>query len=333
MGEGEGEPTAAWWFDRFRASLTAIEHMRFGQVVVDAGTGEIVVCNPRARELLGGWVPDHVQDLVPAGVLGRPAYDELAAHAAAGRDGWRSEVTLHLPPGPSEITVIAATVDQPRLGARAIVALVCPRGEERVFIDSVLPDAAPMQLQFTYDEHLRIRGIDPRMGVYWDDPTKELGALIWVCIHPADIHLVVPWTERLVTGELDRIEYTVRVITHLGNWTPAHFELRRLLSDGDAPIAVTLTLVGEFKDTIAAGQLTPRERAVVAALFDGHRVPQIAARDDVSVKTLRNQLTAVYRKLGVADQGELLGSYHRPVDVPHPVPDLRSWVPPASRLA
>ncbi|HMJ78627.1 MAG TPA: helix-turn-helix transcriptional regulator, partial [Iamia sp.] len=296
---GSKEPTAAWWFDCFGASMAAIEHMRFGTVVVDAATGRIVASNPRAREVLGGEVPERVQDLVDAGVVGGPAYEDLASHAFAGSDAWRSELTLHLPTGPREIVVIAATVDQPRLGARAIVALVCPRGEERVIVEAPWPDAPPLQLRFTYDEHLRIRGIDPDMGVYWDDPTKELGALIWVCIHPADIHLVVPWTERLVTGELDRVEYTVRVITHMGNWTPAHFELRRLLSDSDAPITVTLTLVGDFKDTIAAGQLTPREQAVVAALFDGHRVPQIAARDDVSVKTLRNQLTAVYRKLGV----------------------------------
>jgi DNA-binding CsgD family transcriptional regulator len=142
----------------------------------------------------------------------------------------------------------------------------------------------------------------------------------------------VPWIDRLVDGELEFVEYTARVITHVGSWTPAHCELRRLLSvDGDATIAVTLTLVGDFKETIAEGVLTPREVAVVAALFDGRRVPQIAAHDGVSVKTLRNQLTAVYRKLGVADQGELLEAYHRPATGPPTLPRalVEAWGRPS----
>jgi len=303
------------WYAGFATSMSAVEHLLFGTLVIDPATGRAVARNRRAAELLGN-VPDSVADWVAAGVMTRPAFDELAALAAAdGPQSWRRDVTLHLAAGRAELTVIGAVVTHAPTGARAVVAMVFERGQEHIWVAMTLPDPAPLQLQFTYDDDLRIRGIDPRMGLYWDDPRRELGAYIWVCIHPADLHLVVPWVDRLVAGELESVEYTVRVITHVGNWTPARFELRRLLSapDAEAAIAVTLTLVGEFKDTIADGVLTPRETAVVAALFDGRRVPQIAARDGVSVKTLRNQLTAVYRKLGVADQGQLLETYHRPV--------------------
>ena len=305
--------TAEDWLANFATSMRALEHGLFGTVVVDPATGRLVARNRRAVELLGD-VPDSMVDWVAAGVVTRPVFDELAAHGVRGGPrSWRQDVTLHRPDGRVELTVIGATVTHATTGARAVIAMICERGRERIWVDIPLPDRAPLQLHFTYDDDLRIRGVDTRMGVYWDDPRRELGAYAWVCFHPADLHLVVPWIDRLVAGELEFVEYTARVITHVGNWTPARCELRRLLTvDDDATIAVTLTLVGDFKETIAEGALTPRELAVVAALFDGRRVPQIAAHDGVSVKTLRNQLTAVYRKLGVADQGALLETYHRP---------------------
>ena len=49
----------------------------------------------------------------------------------------------------------------------------------------------------------------------------------------------------------------------------------------------------------------------------GRRAPQIAERLGVSAKTIRNQMTARYRKLGVATQSELVASYSMP---PRPWP-------------
>lgn len=324
--------TAEDWLAGFGPSMRALEHGLFGTVVVDPATGRLVARNRRAVELLGD-VPASMADWVAAGVVTRPVFDGLAAHAATGGPpSWRQDVTLHRAGGRAELTVIGGMVTHAATGARAVIAMVCERGRERIWVDTPLPDRAPLQLHFTYDDDLRIRGVDSRMGVYWDDPRRELGAYAWVCFHPADLHLVVPWIDRLVGGELEFVEYTARVITHVGNWTPAHCELRRLLSaDDDATIAVTLTLVGEFRETIAEGVLTPREVAVVTALFDGRRVPQIAASDGVSVKTLRNQLTAVYRKLGVADQGALLETYHRPATGPPMLPRalVEAWGRPS----
>jgi DNA-binding CsgD family transcriptional regulator len=324
--------TAEEWLEGFATSMPMLEGLRFGSVVVDARTGRVVATNPRARQLLGGPVPERVQDLVEAGVLARPSFDALVAAAGTHPASWRSEITLHRADGRADLVVFAGTVEHPGIDARVVVAMLAEQGRERIFVDYDMPDDAPFELRFTYDERLRIRGIDPRLGVYWDDPTEGLGGYVWLSMHPADIHLAAPWLERIVTGQLDRVEYTVRVHTHLGNWTPAHVELHRLLGDSDTPIVASMTLVGDFKETIDDGRLTPRELAVVAALFDGRRVPQIAARDGVSVKTLRNQLTAVYRKLGVTDQVELLGTYHRPADVPPPTPELKGWDIPEGRL-
>jgi DNA-binding CsgD family transcriptional regulator len=52
--------------------------------------------------------------------------------------------------------------------------------------------------------------------------------------------------------------------------------------------------------------LTSREWEVVCALAEGSRVPTIARRLHVRTGTVRNHLSAVYRKLDVGSQAELL---------------------------
>jgi hypothetical protein len=167
--------TAEDWLAGFAPSMRAREHGLFGTVVVDPATGRLVARNRRATVLLGD-VPDSMADWVAAGVVTRPALDELAAHAASdGPRSWRQDVTLHRTGGRAELTVIGATVTHATTGARAVVAMVCERGRERIWVDTPLPDRAPLQLHFTYDDDLRIRGVDSRMGAYWDDPAGSWG--------------------------------------------------------------------------------------------------------------------------------------------------------------
>ena len=53
-------------------------------------------------------------------------------------------------------------------------------------------------------------------------------------------------------------------------------------------------------------RFTPRERAVLDLLGRGLRNAQIAERLDISEKTVRNQLSLAYRKLGVGSRGEAI---------------------------
>ena len=53
-------------------------------------------------------------------------------------------------------------------------------------------------------------------------------------------------------------------------------------------------------------QLSPREREVLLHIGAGHRVPGIAERLFISGHTVRNHLKAIYRKLGVESQHELV---------------------------
>ena len=52
--------------------------------------------------------------------------------------------------------------------------------------------------------------------------------------------------------------------------------------------------------------LSDREAQVVRLLLSGFRVPLIARQLDLSPSTVRNQLSMVYRKLGVSSQQELI---------------------------
>ncbi len=56
----------------------------------------------------------------------------------------------------------------------------------------------------------------------------------------------------------------------------------------------------------APDQLTERERALVTLVAAGHRNAEIARRLHLSEKTVRNQLSAVYAKLGVPDRLQLM---------------------------
>jgi DNA-binding CsgD family transcriptional regulator len=60
--------------------------------------------------------------------------------------------------------------------------------------------------------------------------------------------------------------------------------------------------------------LTPRERELVAEILKGQSNRAIAACLGTSVQTVRNQLTLLYRKLGVSSRLELAARC-RPPDV------------------
>jgi DNA-binding NarL/FixJ family response regulator len=84
--------------------------------------------------------------------------------------------------------------------------------------------------------------------------------------------------------------------------------LRHVLADGGT-VAQIARRAAAPAPAHAAGALTPREREIVAALSMGQRVGAIAGRLGVSEHTVRNHLKAVYRKLDVHSQVELLSRW------------------------
>ncbi len=88
--------------------------------------------------------------------------------------------------------------------------------------------------------------------------------------------------------------------------------LRDVLADGST-VAQIARRVAAPTNGSASDVLTPREREIVAALSSGQRVGAIAERLGVSEHTVRNHLKAVYRKLDVHSQVELLSRWRAPV--------------------
>ena len=84
--------------------------------------------------------------------------------------------------------------------------------------------------------------------------------------------------------------------------------LRHALADGDT-VAQLARRAALPTNGHAADALTPREREIVGALALGQRVGAIAERLGVSEHTVRNHLKAVYRKLDVHSQVELLSRW------------------------
>lgn len=296
-------------------SFAPVDGHRQGIVVVDARTGRIVGANPRAVELVGQPLPSLFEDLVTSGVLARPDYDLLVRHGAdpRGTASWRADVRVHGGPVPVELSVIGSTLENPTIGARAVVAMLYPRGHEQVEVEWEMPADAPGVLQFIYDRDMRILWADPRLRTLNIDPESFIGTIAWMQVHPEDIPIALPKVNEVLTGRAEAADYTIRVASPvIGNWVPARVEIRRMVGAGDVTLLVNVEPLSEFRRTIYPGLLTERELAVVSELFNGRRVKQIAALAGLSVKTVRNQLSAVFRKLDVRDQTELLDTYHRP---------------------
>jgi DNA-binding NarL/FixJ family response regulator len=82
-----------------------------------------------------------------------------------------------------------------------------------------------------------------------------------------------------------------------------------------APLFQTASALGVPVTT----ELSPRQWEVVARLVQGKRVPTIAAEMYLSGSTVRNHLSAIFRKVGVHSQEELValwrnGSRSRPAN-------------------
>jgi DNA-binding CsgD family transcriptional regulator len=92
------------------------------------------------------------------------------------------------------------------------------------------------------------------------------------------------------------------------NEVPEH--LRRIADQIEA--AGVLTSLAETAGALgiaAATELSPRQWEIVSRLIQGQRVPTIAAEIYLSPNTVRNHLSAIFAKVGVHSQAELIALY------------------------
>ena len=76
--------------------------------------------------------------------------------------------------------------------------------------------------------------------------------------------------------------------------------------------------VMEFASGSKAGRLTSRELDIIGLLAAGERISGIGATLFVSAKTVKNNLTAIYAKLGVTSGGQAIAEAYRRGLIPTP---------------
>ena len=193
----------------------------------------------------------------------------------------------------------------------------------------------------TVDQEWRIDRISVEVeGLLGYRAVDLAGATLLSVVHPSDLpELLAGLSHVHATGRGSAIRLRVRTKDDQWLWCRAHlsaldhspqfaFTLRPLADPRGgatdrtrelemrlARIAHETRTAGLTKHSGAApvladlpelATLTSREWEVVGALAEGSRVPTIAGRLQVSPGTVRNHLSAVFRKLDVGSQAELL---------------------------
>jgi PAS domain S-box-containing protein len=220
---------------------------------------------------------------------------------------------------------------------------VVPAGSGRAAPALAGPEAARIMLG-TVDHDWRFSEVHPaataRFG--WS-PEEYLGAALQSVVHPDDAPLLLLALGRS-TVERGGVAIGLRVRSGEGVWLPVRCEAIPLCdhnpprfavamwsrdAEGDESsdertarlgdhlwriaLEVAASGIGEAPTTTEAWladpvlrELSPRQLDVLRRLLRGDRVPSIARDLYLSPNTVRNHLAAIYRRVGVHSQAELL---------------------------
>ncbi len=321
--ETDGDPGTGW-HDDLAAAMGPLEAMGAAALVIDAADGTILGATRHALDLLDQPSLISVHDLVARGIVAKPDLVRLldwiqdrrrvdrrsgsaasveTAHSTTGR------LRVHRP-GRESIDVDVSLVYHRRPQHDAEAATVSLRPVDRGHAIDL--DSIPQELWTLHDVQMRVIATDPRLEEIGISPASQVGMPATTLIHPEDLPGVLDPVNAVVRGRARSAQIRVRAAITDGAWQQGTIELRRLVT-GDGPLILSvMRFERPGRRSIPRDVLTARQRAIVAALFDGRRVKEIAATDHVSVRPVRNQLAAVYRKLDVSGQGDLLATYLRP---------------------
>ncbi|MEZ5139734.1 MAG: LuxR C-terminal-related transcriptional regulator [Acidimicrobiales bacterium] len=317
------------WFADLAGTLPRLEVYGMSIVVFDVATGALVGATSGARALVESELPRHLAELVHDGTIARPDLRRLRSHLETWhrlddleREGhesthsWTDQLRIHRPgAGPLDLELEIVVHRRADLDAEAAVVTLWAGDERQARAHESTRDLG--DLWGLYDSHWRMIAADPSFADIDIDPRSQLGVMAWLYVHPDDVPAVQPLAAEVMAGRLRTVSYSARLRAKGGRWLPTEIEVRRLEGVDGPLLLVIARYVNVARRMIHPGQLTARQLSVTAGLFDGLRVAQIAERHGVAVKTIRNQLAAIYDKLDVTGQVELLATYHRPPQ-PHP---------------
>jgi DNA-binding NarL/FixJ family response regulator len=107
--------------------------------------------------------------------------------------------------------------------------------------------------------------------------------------------------------QLDETDYRTARWVAGGGLREAAAQLRRIADQIDAgDVHAPAAETDDSFAVAAAADLSPRQREIFSRLVRGERVATIAAEMYLSPSTVRNHLSAIFAKVGVHSQQELL---------------------------
>jgi DNA-binding CsgD family transcriptional regulator len=153
--------------------------------------------------------------------------------------------------------------------------------------------------------------LDDRWRVAHSSHPELVGTPIVDLVHPYDVSRLLMAFARTTTGPDTAVP--VRLRNGHGVWETVWILVAMKVVGRTQ--SFTLDLRGGSQLTpgwsTEMGDLTERERQVVSRLLEGQRVATMAREMYISQKTIRNHLTAVFRKAGVHSQAELIDLLRR----------------------
>ena len=314
------------WVDRVIASAPKVDHAVEGVAFVDLDAGAIVAANPALRDLLGlsGELPITLDALVDAGRLARPDVDELRRRTArVGSAGsWTMALRFHRADGATVDLDLCCALVRQLTGPGCVLQLLAQLPDRVAEVTRFpVPASAPATFFDFYDLDMHLRATDPRLVEYGADPSAQIGMLTLVIVHPEDQAVAFDAISELVEKEGSTAEYTVRIVGPRGVYVPINVHIVRMIGDGEPRLLGAVRPLSMMRRPLPEEVLTERECQVVHALFAGWRVPTLAVRDGVSTKTIRNQLSVIYKKLEVTSQSEMLLQFFPPSNLRAPRTD------------
>lgn len=283
-----------------------MERVWFPAVVLSAPAGVIISANQCAHSVLGqplgslvGRPIDEVLSDAPSGALELVASGELAGYELVRRTRDAQDplsVWVRGVPLPGDMNVVAFVLPRPSAGADRSPPLVAAKVTG---VGALRPDGV----------------------ITWVSPDVEnlLGRTAAHLVGRRLVEFVPPDLVTRLRRDTEVVMYDRQVVSR-----PIRLSLpgrpdravQLLLMPADHGAAVFMVIPGRplARNSVAAtvrqhpvvSRLTSREADIALALVAGDRVPAIAQNLSLSQGTVRNYLSAIFRKLGVSTQQELI---------------------------
>lgn len=306
----------------------AVEATRVPAVVNDLQRGQIMACNAPARTLLGkdtcrarvtlgqvlDWDPQHGLDLLASGEI--DSYEKQCRVRATDMP-----VLLHMRVLSTTQPHLAVTLFDRRRSGQADPPSGQPTAIGTADASMIIRDIVFYSAEALATQERTLVGVALPDIVVHADQTRLLAA--------------VTATHQIPQGEPDRLIFRLSsrlfcssVLLVARSTVDERLFLFTIVATRSAPLGPALMPVSdpgaEHTDRPVAGseastaapdpqwlqanldRLAPREAQVVQDLLRGYRSPAIAQRLFLSPGTVRNHLSAAYRKLGVANQQQLI---------------------------